>query len=84
MDEADTMADLLNNTIGRSIGLENKGINNKGLAEKVLNEYYINGLWEVKSNSSGKYGLQKSKISKAQYEKALQVLQSKGYNGLNF
>ena len=82
LDMADQMADLLNNEIGRSIGMHNKDADNKSIAEQVLREYKENGLWEVISNSNGGYDVQRVNLSTEQYEKAVQIVQQKGNNGL--
>ena len=38
MEEADMVCDQLNNAIGRSIGVKNKGADNTTMAEKVAEE----------------------------------------------
>lgn len=80
--EADKMADLLNNAIGREIGANNKGCSNRRFAELVLEEYKNNGLWCVTGNAKDGYSVQKSKLSQSQYNTALQVIMTKGNNGL--
>ncbi len=82
LDLADQMADLLNNEIGRSIGIHNKGADNKSIVEQVLQEYKENGLWEVISNSNGEYDVKRVYLSTEQYEKAIQIVRQKGNNGL--
>ena len=77
------MADLLNNSIGRDIGNENKGASNKKLAELVLEEYKNEGLWVVDKNSGNELYLRREKLSQEQYEKALRVILQKGNDGLN-
>ena len=79
---ADTMVDLLNNEIGRKIGINYKGLSNKQYAKLVLDEYKINGLWQVK-NENNSYKIERIKLSQEQYDAALKVIESKGDNGLN-
>ena len=82
LEDADAMADMLNNIIGRRIGSDNKGAFNKKMAEHVLEEYRKHGLWSVDKTRNG-YSLQKKNLSVEQYNQALQVIQNKGNNGLN-
>ena len=79
---ADTMVDLLNNEIGRKIGINYKGLSNKQYAKLVLDEYKINGLWQVKKENNS-YKIERIKLSQEQYDAALKVIESKGDNGLN-
>ena len=72
---ADSMADLLNNSIGRQIGNNNKGASNQQLAEAVLMEYLQNGLWQIVQNEDGSYLVELTKLSQEQYNDALEVLQ---------
>lgn len=80
--EADTMADFLNNTIGREIAANNKGLSNKQYAELVLKEFKTNGLWIVTGNEKDGYYVQRSKLPQEQYDRALQVVKTRGNNGL--
>lgn len=80
--DADTMADLLNNNIGREIAANNKGLSNKQYAEIVLKEYKNNGLWIVTGNAKEGYSVQKSTLAHEQYDRALQVVKTRGNNGL--
>lgn len=82
LDMADQMADMLNNEIGRSIGMFNEGADNKLMAEQVLREYKENGLWEVISNDNGGYDVKRVNLSTEQYEKTVQIVRQKGNNGL--
>lgn len=83
MDAADQMVDLLNNGIGREIGEKNKGASNQELSIAVLNEYKQNGLWTVSGDKKTGFKVEKTKLSQEKYDKALEVLQTKGENGLN-
>ena len=80
--DADTMADLLNNIIGQGIAANNKGLSNKQYAELVLKEYKNNGLWVVIGNKKDGYTVQKSKLTQEQYDRALRVVETRGDNGL--
>lgn len=83
MNQADRMADLLNNAIGREIGSKNRGASNRGLAEAVLNEYKENGLWTVSGSNKIGYQVQKTRLTQDQYHAALKEIMTKGENGLN-
>jgi hypothetical protein len=65
--EADQTVDLLNNVIGRSIGEKFKILNSKDLASDVLEEFYNNGLWQVRKNNNGKWEVFKGKLSNDKY-----------------
>ena len=80
---ADQMVDLLNNSIGREIGEKNKGASNQELSVAVLNEYKENGLWTISGNKKTGYNVEKTKLSQEEYNNALEVLKTKGENGLN-
>ena len=81
-EDADKVADLLNNKIGRDIGKKYSSYSNKNMAKAVMKEYFNFGLWTVhKSNSN--YTLIKTKISKEQYDAAIKEIDTKGENGLN-
>lgn len=82
IDNADAIADLLNNIIGRKIGNENKNASNKKLAQLVAKEFYENGLWTVRE-VNGLYELEKTKLTQAQYDTMLKTIDQKGNNGLN-
>ena len=82
MSQADQMADLLNNAIGREIGSKNRGASNRELAEAVLNEYKENGLWTVSGSDKTGYKVQKTRLTQDQYNAALKEIRTKGKNGL--
>ena len=81
--EADKMVDILNNRIGREIGEQNKGVSNKTMAKKVVIEFYENGLWTTSKNKEGTFSIQKTRITKEQYDAAMTEIDKKGNNGLN-
>lgn len=82
IDNADAIADLLNNIIGRRIGSENKNANNKMLAKLVAKEFHENGLWTVKE-VDGMYELEKTRLTQEQYDSMFKTIEQKGENGLN-
>ena len=82
MADADTMADVLNNEIGRSLGITYQGADNNVLAGAVLEEYKENGLWEVVKSEQGNYRVVKNTLSQEQYNAAMHVIQQKGKDGL--
>lgn len=49
----------------------------------VLNEYKQNGLWTVSGDKDTGFKVEKTKLSQEKYDKALEVLKTKGENGLN-
>lgn len=52
---ADMAADLLNNQIGRRIGVMMRGCETKDIALKVLEEYYTNGLYSREMGRDGRW-----------------------------
>ncbi len=82
LQKADQVADLLNNQIGRGIGVSNPNADNKTLAGKVMKYYYANGLYTTKLND-GRVDVVKTRITKAQYDAAMKEIAKKGNNGLN-
>lgn len=88
LERADQTIDLLNNQIGRAIGEQNEGADNITMAKAVVNEYYKNGLWtskEIKNKDGNVVGqsIQKTKLTKDQYNAAMTEIDSKGQDGLN-
>jgi RHS repeat-associated protein len=83
MGEADKAVDLLNNIIGREIGEENKGASNQTMAKKVAKEFYENGLWTTSQNKDGSVSIQRTRITKEQYNDAINEINKKGNNGLD-
>ena len=51
--KADTIADLLNNVLGREIGKQNPGAFSKEMALQVLDDYRTHGFYEVKEIDGG-------------------------------
>lgn len=80
--DADNAVDLLNNAIGRRIGINNKNATNQQMSEIVLEEYRTNGLWEAQKTNEG-YKIQKTQLSQEKYNEALNVLRTKGNDGMN-
>jgi len=66
--DSDTVADLLNNEIGRQIGTDNPDLGMKDLALKTLETFHKDGLFTVSQDSDGKYNVNKTKIDDKQYE----------------
>ena len=71
-EDADTSADLKNNTIGQEIGSSNYS-STQELVSKVLDYTKENGLWEVEG-SDGKYRVVQKKISEEEWRKAMEEL----------
>src|SRR6218665_1916794 len=81
--DADRTIDLLNNQIGRSIGEQNKDADNITTAKSVITEYYKNGLYTMAGNKTDGYKIQKTKLTKSQYETAMKEIDKKGQDGKN-
>jgi RHS repeat-associated protein len=81
--DADTMADLLNNSIGREIGIEFGELGNKDLAIVTLCEFRNSGLWVVKGNEENGFIVERHKLSDQEFKIGLEVLNTKGNDGLN-
>jgi len=79
---ADAMADLINNTIGQTIGENNPDASNVDLATAVLNEFKENGMWTVTETETG-YSVTRTTLTHEQYDQALQNLQNLQENGMN-
>jgi hypothetical protein len=82
-DDADRTIDLLNNQIGRVIGEQNKDADNITTAKAVVTEYFKNGLYAMTGNDKDGYKVQKTKLTKSQYETALKEIDKKGQDGMN-
>lgn len=64
--DADQTVDLLNNIIGRDIGVNSKTTNSKDLVSSVLEEFYNNGLWQARKEDD-KWKVFKGKLSDDKY-----------------
>ena len=82
-DDADRTIDLLNNQIGRAIGEQNKDADNITTAKAVATEYYKNGLYTMAGNDKDGYKIQKTKLTKSQYETTIKEIDKKGQDGMN-
>lgn len=60
--DADMVTDLLNNKIGRRIGIMYPGSSRKELALRVLEEYWRNGLYSYEQGRDGRWYIQKKRI----------------------
>lgn len=72
--EADQSIDLLNNQIGRRLGLENPGLSMRDLAFTVLEEFRVLGLFTATQNADGSFSISRSQLSKDKYARALKKL----------
>ncbi len=61
--DADMTVDLLNNKIGRRLGVEIKNRNTKEIALRVLEEYWKNGLYSYERGNDGRWYILKKKLS---------------------
>ena len=82
LSDADTMADNLNNIIGRSIGMDNNKSNTE-MAQDVLDFYHDIGLFTVTQTQDGKYSVSLSKLSDEEYNSASQKLKNLNDEGMN-
>jgi len=83
MSYADTVVDLLNNSIGREIGSKYGNLSNQELARKVVEEFYKNGLWTAFTNKEGNIIIQRTRINDSQYNAAIDEINKKNNLGLN-
>ena len=83
LSDADKAVDLLNNEIGRLIGIQNRGKNNASIAQEVAKEFYKNGLWTTYENQDGSYSIHKTRINRSQYLKIFIEIQKLNNYGLN-
>lgn len=72
LSEADQTVDLLNNTIGRSIGKGSR-IGMQDMSIKVLEVFYQDGLYTAKKSDDGTWYIDRTKITKEQYETLLNI-----------
>ena len=74
--DADMATDLLNNKIGRMIGVKYKNRSTKEIALKVLEEFYRNGLYTYKRGGDGRWYVENVKLPEkffyAMYKKILE------------
>jgi RHS repeat-associated protein len=76
--DADQTIDLLNNVIGREIGKSNPTLSTQELAIKVLERFHDHGLFTAQQNPDGSVDVVQTKISDAEFTKALGII--KGLN----
>ena len=82
LSQADQTIDLLNNEIGRQIGLDNPDASTQELAIKTLEYQYENGLYTSSKNKDGSVSVTQTKITEQQYTKGIKTL--KGLNDSGF
>lgn len=80
--EADQTADLLNNIIGREIGIQHRDSTMRGLANQVLETFYRDGLYTATEYEDGKWRIERQPLSRDKYEKAKSVFETIGENGM--
>lgn len=78
---ADEAIDLLNNIIGREIGLNVNNSNMRDIAFATLNYYHTNGLWIAVQQANGYYSIKQEILSDNQYRNASQQLIKLDSNG---
>jgi RHS repeat-associated protein len=83
-DLADSVVDVLNNEIGRSIA-EGLGENASqvDIGMQVLNVQKTEGLWQVSTDKDGNMTISRQKISEKQYNAGVKTLKSLDNNGFN-
>lgn len=67
LENADQTTDLLNNTLGRTIGENNQGKDMKQLALILLDEFRNNGLYVSEKDENGVFVVKKKKIAEEKY-----------------
>ena len=80
--EADQTADLLNNIIGREIGIQHRDSTMRGLVNQVLETFYRDGLYTATEYEDGKWRIERQPLSRDKYEKAKSVFETIGENGM--
>jgi RHS repeat-associated protein len=84
---ADQTIDLLNNQIGRQIGINNPNASMKELAIQVLDEFKENGLYTIVRQKDGtykkdgKYEIDKTRLTDEEYNRALHIISRTNDNG---
>ncbi|MES2477741.1 MAG: hypothetical protein V4561_01550 [Bacteroidota bacterium] len=81
LSSADETIDLLNNEIGRELGKANPKATMQQLAIKTLKEFKDKGLYTATRQKDGSYTIARTKITDAQYNKALKTLNTTNDNG---
>jgi len=71
LSEADTVADLLNNQIGRRIGERDPRASRLELAEQVLREFYESGLYVAEFVDLGVVRIRRTRLTSEEYRRAL-------------
>ncbi len=71
LQEADYVADTLNNRIGRNLGSEFEGATRVELAKEVLKQFKDSGFYTVLKNKDGSYSTKLTKISEYKYKKII-------------
>jgi hypothetical protein len=79
--QADQTIDLLNNEIGRKLGIDNKNLTPKELALKTLEYFKENGLYTAVRQKYGEIKIEQTKLTEAQYKVALQTLSKTDNDG---
>lgn len=78
VDNADQTTDLLNNQIGRIIGINNPKKSTKELALLILEEFRNNGLYVTEKDEDGVWNVKKKRLLEDKYNSLKQI-----YNQLN-
>ena len=76
LDEADTVADLLNNEIGRQIAERMPNADKGQLALETLRVFHEQGLYVANFNAPGVVQLRRQTLTDAQYQSAVRHVQS--------
>jgi hypothetical protein len=80
-EDADTVADLLNNLIGQSIGADGE-MSNEDVVGKVLNIFQSEGLWVVIRQDNNSYSVKRRRISEEELNVLSQYLTQLNDKGL--
>ena len=81
LSEADQTVDLLNNIIGRNIGMQSTSKGMKQLALRILDEFKEKGLYTAIKDKNGNYNVVRTKLSEEKYNKLRQVFNGLTQNG---
>jgi len=86
IDEADSIADLLNNELGRALGKElserKRTTSAKDVSRAAVGQFFTSGFYVVHQNEDGTYSVKRKRASRESLNKAMKNLQFLFHNGM--
>ena len=82
LQKADQIIDLLNNQIGRAIGIANEGASMQEVALATLDYFHDKGLYTASISEDGAVTVSQTKISDKQYKQLMKVFQNLNNYGM--